>query len=103
LISDKDIRKGFYVMTKAIITVLGSDRMGIIAKVSAYLAEKNINILDKSQTIMDNVFTMITMVDISASTSSFDVIHNDLQTLGQELGVKIQIQNTEIFNSMHKI
>ncbi len=90
-------------MTKAIITVLGSDRVGIIAKLSAYLAEENINILDISQTIMDDVFTMITMVDISGSKGSFDVIYNDLLKLGEEIGVKIQIQNAEIFNSMHKI
>jgi len=90
-------------MTKAIITVLGSDRKGIIAKLSTYLADKNINILDISQTIMDDVFTMITMVDISESTASFDVVYTDLQKLGEEIGVKIQIQNTEIFNSMHKI
>jgi ACT domain-containing protein len=90
-------------MTKAIITVLGSDRKGIIAKLSAYLAEKDINILDISQTIMDDVFTMVTMVDISDSKTSFDVIYTDLQKLGEDIGVKIQIQNTEIFNSMHKI
>lgn len=90
-------------MTKAIITILGADRVGIIAAVSGYLAKINVNILDISQTTMQDIFTMITMVDISASTVSFDVIYSDLTAMGDELGVKIQIQCTEIFNSMHKI
>ena len=90
-------------MTKAIITILGADRVGIIAAVSGYLAKINVDILDISQTTMQDIFTMITMVDISASTVSFDVIYSDLTAMGDELGVKIQIQCTEIFNSMHKI
>ena len=90
-------------MTKAIITVLGSDRVGIIAAVSGYLAKINVNILDISQTIMQDVFTMIMMVDISASTVPFDGIYTDLAKMGEELGVKIQIQCADIFNSMHKI
>lgn len=90
-------------MNKAIITILGSDRVGIIAKVSGYLAENNINILDISQTIMQDLFTMITLVDITGSTKSFDGIYADLGKMGDELGVKIQIQRTDIFNSMHKI
>ena len=90
-------------MTKAIITVLGSDRVGIIAAVSGYLAKINVNILDISQTIMQDVFTMIMMVDISASTVPFDGIYTDLAEMGEELGVKIQIQCADIFNSMHKI
>ncbi|MBQ8827583.1 MAG: ACT domain-containing protein [Clostridia bacterium] len=90
-------------MNKAIITVLGADKVGIIAAVSTYLAEKDINILDISQTIMQEIFTMIMMVDTSKSKSSFDELHDDLKKMGDGLGVKIQIQRTEIFNSMHKI
>ena len=90
-------------MKKAVITILGSDRVGIIAKVSGYLAEINVNILDISQTIMQDIFTMITMVDISEATKPFDEIYNDLNEMGDRLGVKIQIQLTSIFDSMHKI
>ncbi len=90
-------------MNKAIITILGSDRVGIIAKVSGYLAENNVNILDISQTIMQEIFTMITLVDISNSKKTFDGLYSDLNDMGEELGVKIQIQRTDIFNSMHKI
>lgn len=90
-------------MTKAIITVLGSDRVGIIAAVSGYLAKINVNILDISQTIMQDLFTMIMMTDISASTVPFDTIYADLAELGEKLGVTVRIQCADIFNSMHKI
>ena len=90
-------------MNKAIITVLGADRVGIIAAVSTYLAEKNVNIMDISQTTMQDIFTMIMMVDTSNSNESFDVLHADFKKMSEELGVKIQIQAAEIFNSMHKI
>jgi len=90
-------------MTKAVITILGVDRVGIIAKVSGYLAETNINILDISQTIMQEMFTMVTMVDIGDANKPFDTIYSDLNKMGEELGVKIQIQLTSIFDSMHKI
>ena len=90
-------------MTKAVITVLGSDRVGIIAAVSTYLAKVEVNILDISQTIMGDIFTMVMMVDISAAKEPFDRIYAELDALGKDLGVKIQIQNTEIFDSMHKI
>ena len=90
-------------MSKAIITVLGADRVGIIAAVSTYLAEKNVNILDISQTTMQDVFTMIMMVDTSNSNENFDVIYTDFKKMSEELGVQIQIQAADIFNSMHKI
>ena len=90
-------------MNKAIITILGADRVGIIAAVSTYLAKVNVNILDINQTIMEELFTMVTMVDINEATKPFDEIYNDLNALGSELGVVIQIQRAEIFQSMHKI
>ena len=90
-------------MNKAIITVLGADRVGIIAAVSTYLAEKNVNILDISQTTMQDVFTMIMMVDTSNSNENFDVLYADFKKMSEELGVQIQIQAADIFNSMHKI
>lgn len=88
---------------RAVITVVGKDKRGIIAKISGLLYETNINILDISQTIMQDMFTMVTLVDISASTISFDQLVDRLNEIGDEVGVKIQIQHEDIFNSMHKI
>ena len=88
---------------KAIITVVGHDKVGIIFKVSEILAKNNINILDISQTIMQNMFTMIMLVDVSGASVSFDKISEILDTLGTELGLSIKIQHENIFNSMHRI
>ena len=88
---------------KAIITVVGNDKVGIIAKVSDILAKNNINILDISQTIMQNMFTMIMLVDVSASDVNFNEISTILDNLGDELGLSIKIQHENIFNSMHRI
>lgn len=88
---------------KAIITVVGHDKVGIIFKVSEILAKNNINILDISQTIMQNMFTMIMLVDVSGASVSFDKISGILDTLGTELGLSIKIQHENIFNSMHRI
>jgi len=88
---------------KAIITVLGKDRVGIIASVSAILAECNVNILDISQTIMQDIFTMIMSVDITNSTSDIGSLSSVLEAKGNELGVEIKIQHEDIFNSMHRI
>ncbi|MBP1587569.1 MAG: ACT domain-containing protein [Clostridia bacterium] len=90
-------------MNKAVVSILGADRIGIIAAVSGYLADNNINILDISQTIMEEMFTMVTMVDLSGTPKPFDEIYDDMKKLGDKLGVTIQIQKTEIFDSMHKI
>ncbi|MBO4896916.1 MAG: ACT domain-containing protein [Clostridia bacterium] len=88
---------------KAIITVLGEDRVGIIAKVSSLLADEGINILDISQTIMQDVFTMIMLVDISGSTSKISDISEKLDACGKELGVSITIKHEDLFKSMHRI
>ena len=88
---------------RAIITVLGDDKVGIIAKVSNFLAESKINILDISQTIMQNVFTMIMLVDLSASDKKVKEIADALDKCGDELGVSISIKHEELFNSMHRI
>jgi len=88
---------------KAVITVLGKDRVGIIAGVSNILAECNVNILDITQTIMQDVFTMITLVDISDCNIPFHDLSERLENKGIELGLKIQIQHEDIFNSMHRI
>lgn len=88
---------------KAVITVIGKDRVGIIAGVSNILAQFNVNILDISQTIMQDLFTMIMLVDISKSRAEFTNLSVNLETKGQELGVMIRIQHEDIFNSMHRI
>ncbi|MBE7043192.1 MAG: ACT domain-containing protein [Ruminococcaceae bacterium] len=88
---------------RAVITVVGKDKKGIIAKVSGLLFETDVNILDISQTIMQDMFTMVMLVDISTSTISFDGMVDRLNCIGNEVGVKIQIQHEDIFNSMHKI
>jgi ACT domain-containing protein len=88
---------------RAVITVVGKDRVGIIAGVSAILAERNVNILDISQTIMQDVFTMITLVEISRLNTSFHELQQRLEEKGVELGLSIRIQHEDIFNSMHRI
>ncbi|MGE5558826.1 MAG: ACT domain-containing protein [Bacillota bacterium] len=84
-------------------TVIGKDRVGIIAGVSAVLAENNVNILDISQTIMQDMFTMMMMVDISGLTGAFSGLADRLSAKGRELGVSVQIQHEDIFDSMHRI
>ena len=88
---------------KAVITVLGSDKVGIIAKVSTLLADRGINILDITQTIMQNMFTMIMLVDLSESSSKVGEIAQELDKCGQSLGVSITIAHEGIYKSMHKI
>ncbi|MDY6306341.1 MAG: ACT domain-containing protein [Oribacterium sp.] len=90
-------------MKKAIITVVGKDSVGIIAKVCTYLSEKNINILDISQTITGGYFNMMMVVDLQLTSSSLDEIDNGLAALGNEIGVLIKMQLEEIFTSMHRI
>lgn len=87
---------------KAVVTVVGKDRPGIIARVSTLLFENDINILDISQTIMSNdMFTMIMLVDMRSSVVG-DVAEK-LNTLAEEIGMSIHLQNEELFNSMHRI
>lgn len=88
---------------KGIITVLGKDKVGIIAKVCTYLAENNVNILDISQTIVQDYFNMMMIVDISGSAKSFEILVEDLQDVGKEIGVEIKLQHEDIFNIMHRI
>jgi ACT domain-containing protein len=88
---------------KAVITVLGCDRVGIIAAVTAVLAESNTNILDISQTIMADIFTMIMMVDLSKATMDCQELQEQLKERGTALGVEIRLQRDEIFRSMHRI
>lgn len=87
----------------AIVTVIGKDRVGIIAAVCIKLAEMNINVLDISQTIMQGKFTMIMAVDVSEATVSFAEVRDSLAELGREMELTIRIQREEIFNAMHTI
>ena len=90
-------------MKKAIITVVGKDTVGIIAKTSAYLAKTNINILDISQTVVQDFFNMMMIVDISKANKPFDKFGADLTKLGTEMGLRIRAQKEEIFEKMHRI
>ena len=90
-------------MKKAVLTVIGNDRIGIIARVSNCLAEANINILDISQTTMSQMFTMIMLVDVSECNVGFDTIAQKVKDLGEEMQMQMQLQDMYIFNSMHKI
>lgn len=88
---------------KAIVSVIGKDKKGIIAKVSAKLYDMDINVEDISQTILQDHFTMIMMVSLDDTKESFSSIANVLKKTGEENGVEIRIQHEDIFNSMHKI
>ena len=90
-------------MEKTIITVVGKDTVGIIAKICTYLAENHMNILDISQTIVQGYFNMMMIVDTSASPKKTREISDDLDGIGSELGVIIRTQHEDIFNSMHRI
>jgi len=87
----------------AIVTVVGQDKVGIIAAICIKLAGFNVNILDISQTILQGNFTMVMAVDIGAATASFGELSAALTELGAEMGLSIRIQREEIFNAMHQI
>jgi ACT domain-containing protein len=87
----------------AIITVVGSDHVGIIAKVSAFLAERNINIEDISQTVLSGNFVMMMMVDLSASAKPLSEVKSELAGLGESMGVSISLMHERVFSAMHRI
>lgn len=90
-------------MNKAIITVVGKDQVGIIAKVCTYLAESKVNILDISQTIVSGYFNMMMVVDTQESEKEFSTISMELEKKGEEIGVIIKAQREDIFDMMHRI
>ena len=90
-------------MNKVIITVVGKDTVGIIARVCTYLAENKINILDISQTIVSGYFNMMMITDMENASVDFERIVDELNTLGDNIGVKIKAQKEEIFESMHML
>ena len=87
---------------KAIVTVIGKDQVGIIAKVSSLLSDLRVNVEDISQTIMQEYFVMMMMVDVSA-TSEISVVAHQLDELGKQIGLSIRIQHEDIFNAMHNV
>lgn len=90
-------------MKKVIITVVGKDTVGIIAKVSAYLAKANVNILDISQTVVQDYFNMMMIVDFSGCKKAFEGISTELSRIGMTMGLKIRCQKSEIFEKMHRV
>ena len=88
---------------KSFITVIGNDTVGIIASIANILADRNVNILDINQTVMQEMFTMIMMVDTSELSVSFSELSEKLTAYGKEAGLSVRIQREDIFNSMHRI
>ncbi|KFF30983.1 ACT domain-containing protein [Bifidobacterium bombi DSM 19703] len=90
-------------MDKAIITVVGKDTVGIIARVCTYLAQRQVNVLDISQTITDGFFSMMMIVDCSRDAADFGSLVEGLETLGNRIGVSVRCQREEIFTKMHRV
>ncbi len=90
-------------MSKAIITVVGKDTVGIIARVCTYLADNHVNILDISQTIIDGFFNMMMIADTANATKDFATMVEELDALGAGIGVSIRCQREEIFTKMHRV
>lgn len=90
-------------MEKTIITVIGKDKVGIMAKVCTYLADNNVNVLDISQTIVEGFFNMMMIADISDSTKSIIELSEEITEIGSKIGVQIRMQSEKIFNSMHRL
>lgn len=90
-------------MNKAVVTVVGQDKPGIIAGVAANLAQHQVNILDVSQTIMDDIFTMSMLVNLTQLDKQFNLLQDDLNALGERLGVEIHTQREEIFKAMQQV
>ena len=90
-------------MSKMIITVVGKDTIGIIAKVCTYLADNNMNILDITQTIVQGYFNMMMIVDVTQIEKCFETVDSELTDLGQGMGVQVKCQREEIFDMMHRI
>ncbi len=88
---------------RAVVTVTGSDRRGIIAKVSGFLFERNVNIEDISQTILGEQFAMIMMVDTSESALDFSELGEQLEEMGRNIGMTVRLQHADIFDAMHNI
>ncbi len=90
-------------MEKGIITVVGKDQVGIIAKICSFLAENEMNILDISQTIIQGYFNMMMVVDVTSIKDNLGEVCDEITELGSDIGVNIKLQHEDIFNKMHRI
>ncbi len=90
-------------MNKVIITVVGKDTVGIIAKVCTYLAQMHVNVMDISQTIVQGYFNMMMIADMEHAAGTFDEVSSGLEAVGEEIGVSVKCQREEIFTKMHRI
>ena len=90
-------------MNRTIITVIGKDRVGIIARICTYLAENGINVLDINRSIVQGFFNMIMIVDAQNAKKDFAVLNGEIEKISEELGIKIKMQHDDIFNVMHRI
>lgn len=88
---------------KAVITVIGKDMVGILAKVSNMCAEKGVNVLEVTQSILQDMFVMVMLVDITGATAEVASLSDQFDALGQSLNLKIHVMHEDLFNSMHKI
>jgi len=88
---------------RAVVTVVGKDKTGIIAQISTFLAERNVNILDISQTILAEYFTMIMLVDLSLSPVKLSELAEECKVMGEKIGMSIHVQHEDIFNAMHSV
>lgn len=89
--------------TRAIVTVIGQDRVGIVAKVATALADCGANIEDISQTLMQDLFTMIMLVSINESVAGFSSVKERLKAVAEELGLKIELRHEDVFRFMHRV
>ena len=90
-------------MDKVVITVVGKDTIGILAKTCTYLADSGVNILDISQTIVQDYFNMMMIADMKGAAKSFDILGSELAEIGERIGVQVKCQREEIFDKMHRI
>ena len=90
-------------MDKVVITVVGKDTIGILAKTCTYLADSGVNILDISQTIVQDYLNMMMIADMKGAAKSFDVLGSELAEIGERIGVQVKCQREEIFDKMHRI
>jgi ACT domain-containing protein len=90
-------------MNRTIITVVGKDTVGIIAKICTYMADKQINILDISQTIVQGIFNMMMIIDTSKMTVDYATMTDEIVKIGEQTGVQVRCQKEEIFDKMHRI
>ena len=88
---------------RAVITVIGKDNVGILHKVSGVCSERGVNVIEVTQSVLQDMFAMIMLVDITGMTSDFSALVDDMTSLGEKLGLSIHTMHEDIFNSMHNV